>query len=694
MTDTGEHTNRGRDETDPDEPVLSKRADPAEPADDSEPSDPAGHADLPEPSDPADHADLVDHADLPDLPDLPDLSEHDRTSTLTRRLWALLRSPKLVALLLGILTVLGLLGGEANVGYVRDEGIYLEASRHYGAWMARWVEDGPEANKAEVRDRYFALNHEHPALMKIAAGVSARLLARPPAPEIAADIDALKSKRTRVWRRELAVVDGGLFPRLREGAAMRLPAMALAGLAVGLLFLVGHRVGGGTVGGLLCSGWFLLLPRVQFHASLHAFDLPIAVLTLVMALAWLRALDDWRWGLALGPLLGIAISIKHNALFLGPLFALHLWLCLSLRWALEGERPSLRQALPLPLLSMLVLGPLVAVALWPWLWTDTATRISEYFAFHSEHSYYNMEFGGVNYNRPPLPIAYPFVMTWATVPTVLLTLTGMGALLALRTLRIPGALAPFARAGSGPTRSGSTSSGPGNADGSASPTRARWWAPLPVLDGREEPLLFVGMAVFPLVLIALPSIPIFGGTKHWLTAYPFMAMLAAMAWGRLWMRARAILVDYPRLLSVGPSLLLVAVLTPGAWATVHGHPFNLSQYAPLMGGSRGAAQAGLNRGFWGHALVPLLDEREALPPGPTYVHDVHRMAIAQYRREGRWPGWRPSGANRAEVALIFPERHTLSDEIQVWESTGSTAPTMVLTLDDVPVAIVYQRSAP
>ena len=51
------------------------------------------------------------------------------------------------------------------------------------------------------------------------------------------------------------------------------------------------------------------LPRVAFHASLHAFDVPIAVMTLVIALAWLRALSDWRWGLALGPLLGVAIPL-------------------------------------------------------------------------------------------------------------------------------------------------------------------------------------------------------------------------------------------------------------------------------------------------------------------------------------------------------------------------------------------------
>jgi hypothetical protein len=60
----------------------------------------------------------------------------------------------LIAALLGLLTVLVLLRGEREIGYVRDEGVYLEASRHYAAWVVRWLDEGGEANTAEVRDRY------------------------------------------------------------------------------------------------------------------------------------------------------------------------------------------------------------------------------------------------------------------------------------------------------------------------------------------------------------------------------------------------------------------------------------------------------------------------------------------------------------------------------------------------------------
>ena len=33
----------------------------------------------------------------------------------------------------------------------------------------------------------------------------------------------------------------------------------------------------------------------------------------------------------------------------------------------------------------------------------------------------------------------------------------------------------------------------------------------------------------------------------------------------------------------------------------------------------------------------------------------------------------------------------LSEEIAIWDSFGTTQPAMVLSLDDVPITIVYQR---
>jgi hypothetical protein len=115
----------------------------------------------------------------------------------------------------------------------------------------------------------------------------------------------------------------------------------------------------------------------------------------------------------------------------------------------------------------------------------------------------------------------------------------------------------------------------------------------------------------------------------------------------------------------------------------------MSQYAPLVGGPRGAADLGLNRGFWGHAvheLWPTLPQT----PAPIYLHDMHELARKQYEREGRWPAHlQPGALRRARSGLLFHELHMTADEVALWEQLGTTAPAQVVSLDDVPLTSLY-----
>lgn len=575
------------------------------------------------------------------VPATPPASE-PRTG-LARRLRLRLRRPPaawIVALALGLLTVVLLARGHREVGYVRDEGIYFDASRSYAAWVVEVASEPSRVGDRKLRDRHFAVNHEHPALMKTLAGLSALAFASPPI-----DDDKGKTKPH--------ATSGGM----PEGAAMRLPAQLLAAFGVALLFLVGHAWGG-LGAGLLAAGWFILLPHVAFNAGLHAFDVPVAVAGLGVALAWRAALRSRAWGLAVGPILGVAIAIKHNALFLGPLLALHYYTCLLWGRYRHGHVITRAQWVPLPLVGMAVVAPLVAWALWPWIWSDTLPRLTEYVEFHGSHNWYNMEFLGRNYNQPPMPIAYPAVMTWATVPTVLLLLAALGLGLAVRSeLRAPAGMLA---------------------------TAPRFDAPLPRGWSRLDAVWLGVLGLFPIALISLPSTPIFGGTKHWLTAYPFLALAAAVAWRELW-RAVELGRRARWLAPVG----LVACLGPAAIATVDGHPYGLSQYAPLVGGPRGAADLGLNRGFWGHAVHELWPTLQQAP-GPIYLHDMHELARKQYEREGRWPAHlQPAPIRRARSGLLFHELHMTTDEVALWQQLGTTAPAQVLSLDDVPLTSLY-----
>jgi 4-amino-4-deoxy-L-arabinose transferase-like glycosyltransferase len=561
------------------------------------------------------------------------------------------RRAALLAAALGLCVTGLLVRGHQNVGYVRDEGIYFHASRAYADWSARVLAQPSLLADRPLRDRAFSVNREHPALMKIAGGLSARLFSEPGPP----------------GQPDQPRAHAGLLPLLPEGAAMRLPAQLLAGLGAALLFLAGWSLARRdtspapapsdlsippVVPALLAALAFIGLPHVWYHAGLHAFDVPVAVLTLAVVLCYRRALSSARWSLLLGPLLGVAISIKHNALFIPLLLGVHYLASL----ALARRRPTRGQWLPLPFVSMAVLAPPTVLALWPWLWSEPVARLGEYFEFHRLHAYYNTEYFSLNYNQPPLPWSYPFVLTWATVPSALLLLAAIGLALAVRR---------------------DLSEKPSD---TAPPT---WTAPLrghPTRDG----LLWLLFALFPLLLISLPTIPIFGGTKHWLTAYPFLALAAAHAWVVLWEtlapRGRA------RLL---PAALLPLVLVPALWSTAHGHPYGISQYAPLVGGARGAADLGLLRGFWGGSVLPLLEDM-SLQPAPLHVHDLHELARQQYEREGRWPPVPAVPLSRARAALLFHERHMLSDEIAVWNTLGTTSPSAVLTLDDVPLTSLYR----
>ena len=158
---------------------------------------------------------------------------------------------------------------------------------------------------------------------------------------------------------------------------------------------------------------------------------------------------------------------------------------------------------------MVSLGPVVFCLGWPWIWSDTGERLADYVAFHLNHEYYNMEFLGVTYFRPPYPRLYAWVMTVATVPTITLLLFALG--LGKSALELP-----FLR-------------------------RIR---ALSFRERRAAKQLFSTRTLWILCLFTSyapwlsAETPIFGGTKHWITAYPFMCLFAGT--GFEWTRQKLV----------------------------------------------------------------------------------------------------------------------------------------------------------
>ncbi|MFW5876159.1 MAG: ArnT family glycosyltransferase [Myxococcota bacterium] len=530
-----------------------------------------------------------------------------------------------------------LLGTAGDLAMSRDESFYVVAAERHAPWFEQLWESPERATERASIDSAWAYNHEHPALIKSLFALS--------------------------W---LAHQRWDVFPQ--PSMAFRFPGMLTGGLLLWLVYVFGARTGGRAAGAYAAVA-LALLPRFFYHAHLNAFDVPIVLMVTLVTYCYWRSLTRPRWALAAGLAFGLALATKHNSWITPGVLLIH-WL-----WVVWGEVRTRRAGgearvslVPWWLVAMVALGPPLFVGSWPWLWNDTQARIAEYVSFHVHHDYYNMAYFGVNYFRPPFPASYPFVMTLYTVPLTTLGLAVVGLGLRARAMLPPGL-----------------------------PERV-WPRGRAAPDVRYTDVLWLGSLLAPLLVIALPSSPIFGGTKHWMPSYPFMALFGGVAFARLVAIARVWVARWFSHRSVRLGVAVAAgalVLAPGAVETAHSHPFGLSHYTYVAGGVPGAADDGMNRQFWGFttgSVAPWL--RERMPGGGTvWLCDTTRPAWRMMQRDGMVPrDIRPTGnMARADYVLVHHEHHFDEVDFQAWVMHDRVQPAHVLTYDGVPIVTIYER---
>lgn len=532
--------------------------------------------------------------------------------------------------------LLWLLHTAQNLGYARDEGFYFHAARTYGKWFELLFDNPSLALERRNIDRYWRVNHEHPALIK-----------------------------SLFWASR-ALLEDSVF--VERGTAYRFPGMVLSATCVATIYAFGRRCVG-RFGGLVAALSFMWMPRVFYHSHLACFDMPITALCLLTVYAYYRSVDSRSlpWALAAGIIYGLALNTKHNSWLLPFGLCLH---ALTRLWPRPRERLRAGHGFAIvPLVSMGVIGPALFYATWPWIWHDTTDRLSAYVKFHTQHVYYNMEFLGRTYFEPPFPRSYAPLMTLGTVPLVTLLLAAAGGLSlawasyhrfqARRTRALPSA-ADSAGAGSG---------------------FALLWA------------LCVFMNYAPWLS---RDTPIFGGTKHWMTAYPYLALFAGA--GFEWARQQLV-AGWPALLSgrtrLAGAALAVSVLAGPALMTGQSHPFGLSAYTPIVGGAPGAATLGLNRTFWGYTTGSVVGylNASAKRGGRVYLHDTALDSFRMLQKDGRLrkdivPVWTVA---RSHLALYHHEPHMSRVEYMIWVDYGTTAPAEIGAHHGVPVIWVYAR---
>ncbi|NMB77445.1 MAG: phospholipid carrier-dependent glycosyltransferase [Myxococcales bacterium] len=547
-----------------------------------------------------------------------------------------------IAALLAAGTFLAVFFHSGGMGITRDESFYFDAAESHAGWFRTLLRAPREALQEGTIDRYYEINHEHPVLVKNLMAL-AHLAFGP----------AGRSQSSGEYVR-----------------AMRLPTHLNAALLAALVFLFGTSVAGRRAG-LLAALLFVLVPRHFYHLHLACFDMPITTAWLAVVMAYRKADGSLRWSILTGLLFGLALSVKHNAFFIPLVLGLH-WLIVKRREFSFGKAGLAFPRIPLAFFAMLLLGPLVLWLHWPWLWHHTFERVGFWLGFHLHHINYYWEFFGRLLTDPPFPWGYAFAVTAVTVPLPTLVLMALGLFAALRDRLGP----PLARL----------------------LQRLRLWrrpaaaSPDGVDLARErDDWLLILNGLFPIVLISLPSVPIFGGVKHWLSAMPFLCVLAARYLdGAVARLGGAIAPAARRWIFAGSAAL---VLLPSLLGLARVGTYGTSFYNELAGGVPGAADLGMQRQYWSNnvtGVLPWLNEN--LPRGARlYLHEVTGEAFRFYQRDG-WlradvrMAWGPEDA---DFCAYQYHREFVDAEYRIWNQTGTRRILHGLYLDEVPVILVY-----
>ncbi len=530
-----------------------------------------------------------------------------------------------------------LLATSRELGFPRDEGFYFHAASDYARWFEMLFSHPSQAFERSNIDGIWSNNHEHPALMKSLFALSWQYL----------------HEKWHIFQ--------------DASTAFRFPGMVMGGIALWVTYLFGARAfsrRAGAVAAVLLG----TMPAVFFNAHLACFDAPIMTMWLLSVYVYWRSLQEGGigWAIAAGIVFGLTLETKHNAWILPAVFVPHaIFVC---RKAIRREARVGRLPLPTSILSMAILGPITFWAMWPWMWNDTLPRVQEYLNFHMNHVYYNIEYLHKNYFGPPSPRSYAPVLILATVPATTLALFAVGAFDRLRAL--------FQRVRA----------------------RIQKKRDAPKGDRAETDLLvFLALSAPLAVFVLLSKTPIFGGTKHWLPAYPFMALLAGRGFDvvgeKILAAVSRIRTDSQRMGAWAALFAIVAL--PPVIITRHSHPYGLASYMPLVGGNAGGADMGLNRQFWGYTTEQLAPyfEKHAPPRATVFINDTawdswNRMVTERRIR----PDLQAVGSpGEAQLGIVHHELHMSEVDYQEWVAFNSDAPDYVLTHDGVPIISVYKR---
>ncbi len=292
----------------------------------------------------------------------------------------------------------------------------------------------------------------------------------------------------------------------------------------------------------IAAGWFAILATASMP-RLFA-DAHLVELDLPLAVTWLATLYCFYRGIEnwkWSLLTGIVFGLALST----KVTAIFIIIPLIL-WAQLMARKSYTNNL----FSMFFIGGPLFVLCWPWLWHDTFGRIIEFYRiFLTFKSPLKTYYFGHAYSSTPWH--YPLVMLILTTPLPVLALS-------------------FLR-------------GCNERDQSRS------------LQLRS--LLLVNI-LFLVILFGLPGTLVIDGIRYFLPVIPVLGILAGIGFDTFLKR-----INRTNKMKITIALFTVCLL-PSVYWTIYLHPYQLSYYNLLVGGSAGAEKLGMETTYWGETLGP------------------------------------------------------------------------------------------
>ncbi|MFC1496680.1 glycosyltransferase family 39 protein [Candidatus Margulisiibacteriota bacterium] len=270
----------------------------------------------------------------------------------------------------------------------------------------------------------------------------------------------------------------------------------------------------------------------------------------------------------------IVSSLLLGLALLTKLNSFYLYLPLLFYWIIQGKKNATKKLLPL-----FWIPPIIFFAGWPYLWVDPLNRFFGYLNFHLGHVKIPVLYFAKQYLVAPWH--YPFVLTLLTIPLIILIPFLIG-------------LANFQSN-----------------------------------QHKKTNYFILFNAFLPLIIIAMPNIPKYDGVRLFLPAFPFLYLLAGSGLNLL------LSIPQNKLLKPGVTFIIIPILILATiyFPIIKLHPFQQTYYNELLGGRKGAVNAGFELEYWGSPykeLIPWMNKNS----GSSYYVYIALNIFQAYQRLG------------------------------------------------------------